>query len=199
MWTWERGRKQGVYRVSGNQEADYNQAKGAAKRAIFKAKNNEMRKFFEDMEREDEKGNVVFRVAKRLFNKNRDTVGASCVKGSGRKIEVEEDKLLEVWRKLFFFNTIFVSSHMYPENPEGTQVIVDLMNIGYISDTARNRTHNLFCPKRESILLGHSDGHYDGIPNEEFTWDRNIEQRSEISDIENQVSKRCKNLLVATL
>ena len=31
---------------------------------------------------------------------------------------------------------------MYPENPEGTQVIVGLMNMGYISDTARNRTHN---------------------------------------------------------
>ena len=36
----------------------------------------------------------------------------------------------------FFFNTIFVSSHMYPENPEGTQVIVGSMNMGYISDTA---------------------------------------------------------------
>ena len=47
---------------------------------------------------------------------------------------------------------------MYPENPEGTQVIVGSMNMGYISDTARNRTHNLFCPKRESIPLGHSDG-----------------------------------------
>ena len=58
----------------------------------------------------------------------------------------------------FFFNTIFVSSRMYPENPEGTQVIVGSMNMGYISDTARNRTHNLFRPKRESIPLGHSDG-----------------------------------------
>ena len=28
---------------------------------------------------------------------------------------------------------------MYPENPEGTQVIVGSMNMGYISDTARNR------------------------------------------------------------
>ena len=45
-----------------------------------------------------------------------------------------------------FFYTIFVSSHMYPENPEGTQVIVGSMNMGYISDTARNRTHNLFRP-----------------------------------------------------
>ena len=61
--------------------------------------------------------------------------------------------------KLFFFNTVFVSSHMYPENPEGTQVIVGSMNMGYISDTARNRTHNLFRPKREPIPLGHSDGH----------------------------------------
>ena len=58
----------------------------------------------------------------------------------------------------FFFYTIFVSSHMYPENPEGTQVIVGSMNMGYISDTARNRTHNLFRPKQEPILLGHSDG-----------------------------------------
>ena len=57
----------------------------------------------------------------------------------------------------FFFNTIFVSSHIYPENPEGTKVIVGSMNMGYMSDTARNRTHNLFRPKRESIPLGHSD------------------------------------------
>ena len=47
---------------------------------------------------------------------------------------------------------------MYPENPEGTQVIVGSTNMGYISDTARNRTQNLFRPKRESIPLGHSDG-----------------------------------------
>ena len=46
---------------------------------------------------------------------------------------------------------------MYPENPEGTQVIVGSMNMGYISDTSRNRTHNLFRPKREPIPLGHSD------------------------------------------
>ena len=58
-----------------------------------------------------------------------------------------------------FFKTIFVSSHMYPENPEGTQVIVGSMNMGYdyISDTARNRTHNLFHPKCAQIPLGHSD------------------------------------------
>ena len=47
---------------------------------------------------------------------------------------------------------------MYPDNPEGTQVIVGSMNMGYISNTARNRTHNLFRPKQEPIPLGHSDG-----------------------------------------
>ena len=58
-----------------------------------------------------------------------------------------------------FFNTILVSSHMYPANPEGTQVIVGSTNMGYIiSDTARNLTHNLFRPRRELIPLGHSDG-----------------------------------------
>ena len=37
---------------------------------------------------------------------------------------------------LLFFNIIFVLSHMYPENPEGIQVFVSSMNMGYISDTA---------------------------------------------------------------
>ena len=57
-----------------------------------------------------------------------------------------------------FLNPIFVSSHMYPENPEGTQVIVGSMNMGYISDTVRNRTHNLIRHKRKPMPLGHSDG-----------------------------------------
>ena len=40
---------------------------------------------------------------------------------------------------------------MYPENPGGTQVIVGSMNMGYISDTVRNQTHNLFRPKRPTV------------------------------------------------
>ena len=53
----------------------------------------------------------------------------------------------------FFLNTFFVSSHIiiYPENPERTQVIIGSINMGYISNTARNRTHNLFSPKRGGI------------------------------------------------
>ena len=58
---------------------------------------------------------------------------------------------------MFFLNTIFVSSHMYPENPEGTEVFIGSMNMGYISDTARNQNPNLFRPKWEPIPLGHSD------------------------------------------
>ena len=49
---------------------------------------------------------------------------------------------------------------MYPENPEGTQVIAGSINMGYISDTAKNRTHNLFRPKCKPIPLGRSDGQY---------------------------------------
>ena len=52
---------------------------------------------------------------------------------------------------------------MYPENPEGTQVIVGSKNMGYISDTARNRTNNLIRHKREPIPLGHNDGQSDII------------------------------------
>ena len=51
------------------------------------------------------------------------------------------------------FNTIFVSNHMYPENPEGTQAIVGSMNMGYRSDTTKNQTNNLFRPKCAPIPL----------------------------------------------
>ena len=58
-----------------------------------------------------------------------------------------------------FFNTIFVSSHRYvPREPRRTQVIPGSMNMGYISDTAKNRTHNLFRTKCKPIPLGRSDG-----------------------------------------
>ena len=59
-----------------------------------------------------------------------------------------------------FKHNFCVEPYVYPENPERTQVIVGPMNMGYISDTARNRTHNLFRPKREPIPLGHSDRQY---------------------------------------
>ena len=47
---------------------------------------------------------------------------------------------------------------MYPENPEGTRVIVGSMNMGYVSDTARTLTCNLFHPQCMPIPIGHSDG-----------------------------------------
>ena len=43
------------------------------------------------------KGNV-FRIAKHLVNRNRDVVGASCVKDSIGKIVVEEERFMEIWR-----------------------------------------------------------------------------------------------------
>ena len=54
----------------------------------------------------------------------------------------------DVWNifMYLFFKHSFLSSHMYPENPEGTRVIVGSMNMGYdmydVSDTTRNWTHN---------------------------------------------------------
>ena len=41
----------------------------------------------------------MFRVAKQLMRKNRDVVGAGCVKDNVGKIVVKEDKLLEVWKE----------------------------------------------------------------------------------------------------
>ena len=70
--------------------------------------------------------------------------------------QLNESKHLHYY--FFLPNTIFCVKPYVPRNPEGTQVIVGSMNMGYISDTARNRTHNLFRSKREPIPLGHNDG-----------------------------------------
>ena len=51
----------------------------------------------------------------------------------------------------------FFKHNMYPEKPEGTQVIIGSINMGYISVTAKNRTQNMFRPKCGPIPLGHSD------------------------------------------
>ena len=66
--------------------------------AIFNAKNAEKLKFCEKLEDVDRKGDV-FRVAKQMVRKNRDVVGAGCVRDNVGKIVVEEDKLLEVWKE----------------------------------------------------------------------------------------------------
>ena len=47
----------------------------------------------------------------------------------------------------FFLNTIFVSSHMYPENPEGTQVIVGSMNMDVSNPSFAASSSNLPCTK----------------------------------------------------
>ena len=62
-----------------SRKQEYYRARGAAKRAIFKVKDAERKKFCEDLEGEDRKGNV-FRLVKQLVSKNRDVVSASCVK-----------------------------------------------------------------------------------------------------------------------
>ena len=80
-----------------SRKQEYYRARGAAKGAIFKAKDDERKKFCEDLEGENGKGNV-FRLAKQLVSKNRDVVSASCVKDDDEKIVDEEDKMMEeVW------------------------------------------------------------------------------------------------------
>ena len=57
---------------------------------------------------------------------------------SEKRIDEDSCQVRESNYRIFFFffsNTIFVSSHMNPENPEGTQVIVGSMNMEYISNT----------------------------------------------------------------
>ena len=53
-----------------SRKQEYYRARGAAKKAIFKAKDAERKKFCEDLEGEDGQGNV-FRLAKQLVIKNK--------------------------------------------------------------------------------------------------------------------------------
>jgi hypothetical protein len=71
-----------------------------ASKAVFEAKEAEMKRFGEKLDEEDRKGNV-FRVAKQMARKNRAVVGAGCVKDSNGILVAEQEKLLEVWRKYF--------------------------------------------------------------------------------------------------
>ena len=70
--------------------------------------------------------------------------------------ESMESKSIFPGLSIFFLKHNFCVKPYVPREPEGTEVIVGSMNMGYISDTARNRIHNLFRPKREPIPLGHS-------------------------------------------
>ena len=81
----------------GHGKQEYYRGRGAAKRDIFKAKNAERMNFCEDLDGEDRKENV-FRLATQLMSKNRDAVSVSFVKDDDGKVEVEGDKLMEVWR-----------------------------------------------------------------------------------------------------
>ena len=68
---------------------------------------------------------------------------------------------LLVWLKLEFqFSTQFLYQVMYPEyvprsDPSNRRLYEHLHDI-YVSDTARNQTHNLFRPSVQPIPLGHS-------------------------------------------
>ena len=72
----------------------YQTAKCEAKRAVYKAQEEERKKFGEMLDEEDGKG-TVFRVAKQMVRSNRDVVGGGCVKDVNGKIVVDDKKILE--------------------------------------------------------------------------------------------------------
>jgi hypothetical protein len=54
----------------------------------------------DDLEREDRKGNI-FRVAKKMTQKNRDVIGTGCVKGKDGKVVIEEEEIRRVWKDYY--------------------------------------------------------------------------------------------------
>ena len=69
--------------------------------------------------------------------------------------------------------TQFLCQAICTQRPEGTQVIVGSMNMEYISDTARNRTHNLFRPKRDGLVCLALNSFFTPIPTENNLEDKN--------------------------
>ena len=80
-------------------------------------------------EESDELQGVRVELEENLFRvKNRPHEASFC-RGESCKINYWVKNMTRFY--LVTFNTIFVSSHMYPENPEGTRVIKGSMNLGY--------------------------------------------------------------------
>ena len=88
------------------------------------------------------------------------------------------------------FNTIFVSSHMYQENPE---VIVGSLNMGYISDTAKNRQLELI-----PMLKNISDSQPEFNISRASSHQSVPEYQNSIDEMLNQV-KTCKKVNKITL
>lgn len=78
----------------------YCSAKRMAKRAVYIAQSNEQKLFGEMLDSEEKKG-TVHRVVKQIVRKNRDVVGAGCIKGSDGKVLTNEVEVKERWRAYF--------------------------------------------------------------------------------------------------
>lgn len=78
----------------------YCSAKRKARRAVYVAQSEEQKVFGKMLDSEEKKG-TVHRVVKHIIGKNRDVVGASCVKGSDGKILTDEAEVKERWKGYF--------------------------------------------------------------------------------------------------
>ena len=97
--------KRKLYKIwkKSKQEEDrilYCSAKRKAKRAVYIAQSEEQKVFGEMLDSEEKKG-TVHRVVKQIIGKNRDVVGAGCVKGSDGEILTDEVEVKERWKGYF--------------------------------------------------------------------------------------------------
>ena len=69
------------------------------KRIIYKAKDDYRQKSVEELEREEAKGRNLFGVVKRMASRNKDVVICGRVKDKEGKVQVENSRMLEVWRE----------------------------------------------------------------------------------------------------
>jgi len=77
----------------------YKEAIQNAKRRVALAQENTRQELVNELEITARKKNV-YRVAKQMAKFRQDVVGVNFVKGTNRKVLVENDQVKEVWRKL---------------------------------------------------------------------------------------------------
>ena len=71
-----------------------------ARKAVYVAQSDEQKVFGGMLDSEFER-RTVFRVVKQMVGKNRDIVGAGCVKGSDRKLVTGEAEVKDRWKAYF--------------------------------------------------------------------------------------------------
>ena len=82
------------------EDKKHNAAKYRAKNVIGKVQHEQRLRFIEDLEQENEKGNI-FKVTRQMVHRSKDVVGGGSMKDKNGKVVVNEPDVMETWRQYY--------------------------------------------------------------------------------------------------